>query len=142
MLVLALLFLGPGFVRGELSQCLHPSNSHRPESVCARGRVARRCLTAIRARDNLPVLSWLILRGKCRHCRVSISPRYLIVELTVGLLFAGIYLAAVALAPGDVWDDAGPFRVLLLLLVSWALIGLIVVAALMSYDKRDEIHGA
>jgi len=65
-----------------------------------------------------------------------IPPRYAIVELMVGLLFAGTYLAGVACAPGDVWEDAGPFRVLVLLLVSWALIGLLVVAALMSHDTR------
>jgi len=31
--------------------------------------------------DNIPVLSWLLLRGRCRHCRTAISPRYLVVEL-------------------------------------------------------------
>jgi len=31
--------------------------------------------------DNVPVLSWLLLRGKCRHCQAAISPRYLVVEL-------------------------------------------------------------
>jgi len=96
------------------------------------------CLTAIRARDNIPVLGWLMLRGKCRHCQSVIPPRYAIVELIVGLLFAGIYLATVALAPGDVWENAGPFRVLVLLLVSWAMIGLIVVASLMRHDTRRD----
>jgi prepilin signal peptidase PulO-like enzyme (type II secretory pathway) len=36
---------------------------------------------------NVPVLSWLVLRGKCRSCRVSISPRYLIVEIISALIF-------------------------------------------------------
>jgi leader peptidase (prepilin peptidase)/N-methyltransferase len=40
---------------------------------------------------NLPVLSWLILRGKCRACKQSISPRYLVIELLTGLLFLNCY---------------------------------------------------
>ena len=38
--------------------------------------------------DMVPVLSYLLLRGKCRHCGVSFSPRYALVELLTGLLFA------------------------------------------------------
>jgi leader peptidase (prepilin peptidase)/N-methyltransferase len=45
------------------------------------------CGHAIRGRDNLPVLSWLLLGGKCRDCRSPISPRYYYVELIVGLTF-------------------------------------------------------
>jgi leader peptidase (prepilin peptidase)/N-methyltransferase len=40
---------------------------------------------------NLPVLSWLILRGKCRSCKQPISPRYLVIEVLTGLLFLGCY---------------------------------------------------
>lgn len=38
--------------------------------------------------DNIPVLSWLLLRGKCRHCGAPISPRYLIVEVLTAVAFA------------------------------------------------------
>ncbi len=41
---------------------------------------------------NVPVLSWLILRGKCRNCKEPISPRYLVVELLTGVLFLSCYL--------------------------------------------------
>jgi leader peptidase (prepilin peptidase)/N-methyltransferase len=41
---------------------------------------------------NLPIVSWLILRGKCRACKQPISPRYLTIELLTGLLFLGCYL--------------------------------------------------
>ena len=42
----------------------------------------------IAARDNVPIASWLILRGRCRNCGEPISPRYPLAELTSALLFA------------------------------------------------------
>jgi leader peptidase (prepilin peptidase) / N-methyltransferase len=54
----------------------------RPRSRCPH------CATAIAPYDNIPVLSWLALRGRCRHCRAPISARYPLVELTTGALYA------------------------------------------------------
>lgn len=45
------------------------------------------CNTPISYRDNIPVLSWLLLRGRCRACGIEISPRYPTVELVSGALF-------------------------------------------------------
>ncbi|MDX1382176.1 MAG: prepilin peptidase [Thermoanaerobaculia bacterium] len=50
------------------------------------------CQSRIRARDNVPVLSWLLLRGRCRDCAAPISWRYPLVEATTGLLFLASYL--------------------------------------------------
>jgi len=47
------------------------------------------CGTPIRWHDNLPVVSWLLLRGRCRACSAPISLRYPLVELATGLAFAG-----------------------------------------------------
>lgn len=47
---------------------------------------------AIAFYDNIPVLSYLILRGRCRNCKARISPRYAMVELITGLLFVAAYL--------------------------------------------------
>jgi leader peptidase (prepilin peptidase)/N-methyltransferase len=47
------------------------------------------CGAPIRARDNLPLVSWLLLRGRCRDCGAPISARYPLVEATTALLFAG-----------------------------------------------------
>jgi Type II secretory pathway, prepilin signal peptidase PulO and related peptidases len=41
---------------------------------------------------NLPVISWMVLGGKCRACKQPISPRYLVVEILTALLFLGCYL--------------------------------------------------
>ncbi|MBV8051676.1 MAG: prepilin peptidase, partial [Acidobacteriaceae bacterium] len=49
------------------------------------------CGAAIRFYDNVPVLSWCILRGRCRDCRSRISARYMLVELLTGLLFLACY---------------------------------------------------
>ena len=46
------------------------------------------CQTQIRAWDNIPVLSWLMLGGKCAQCKAKISPRYPIVEALTALLSA------------------------------------------------------
>jgi leader peptidase (prepilin peptidase) / N-methyltransferase len=56
----------------------------RPASACPR------CGSAIRRRDNVPVLSWLLLRGRCRDCGEPISVRYPLVEAATAALFAGV----------------------------------------------------
>ena len=50
------------------------------------------CQEVIRAHDNIPVLSFLLLRGRCRHCGARISLRYPLVESLTGLLFLACYL--------------------------------------------------
>jgi leader peptidase (prepilin peptidase) / N-methyltransferase len=50
------------------------------------------CGTQIASYDNVPILSWLALRGRCRHCGEPISPRYPIVELLTALTFAAVVL--------------------------------------------------
>ncbi len=57
----------------------------RPRSTCPG------CGQLIRSHDNIPVVSWLILRGRCRHCKVRISPRYLVVEILTGAIFVACY---------------------------------------------------
>jgi leader peptidase (prepilin peptidase)/N-methyltransferase len=52
----------------------------RPRSACAA------CTTPIAPYDNVPLFSWLLLRGRCRHCQSRISVRYLLVELATALL--------------------------------------------------------
>jgi leader peptidase (prepilin peptidase) / N-methyltransferase len=59
----------------------------QPASACPN------CGAKIRPYDNIPVLSWLILRGKCRRCLTPISPMYPVVEFLTGLLFLCCYLA-------------------------------------------------
>lgn len=65
------------------------------------------CGHDIRPRDNLPVLGWLILRGRCRDCGSPIAPRYAIVEAAMGAAF--FLLAYVELFTGGANLPGGPF---------------------------------
>jgi len=62
----------------------------RGESVVSPPSHCPKCDTPIAPRDNVPVLSWLVLRGRCRHCRNPISARYPLVEAFTGALWAGL----------------------------------------------------
>ncbi|TFC91922.1 prepilin peptidase [Cryobacterium breve] len=55
-----------------------------PPSACPR------CRARIKSFDNVPVLSWLLLRGKCRNCKTRISARYPLVEAGTAMFFAGV----------------------------------------------------
>lgn len=66
----------------------------RSESVVRPGSHCPSCGAPIRARDNVPVLSWLLLRGRCRVCRAPISARYPAVELANGALWMAIFWRA------------------------------------------------
>jgi leader peptidase (prepilin peptidase)/N-methyltransferase len=56
----------------------------RPPSACPG------CAHPIRYRDNIPVVSWLVLRGRCAHCGTRISARYPLVEIATSVLFVAI----------------------------------------------------
>jgi leader peptidase (prepilin peptidase)/N-methyltransferase len=71
----------------------------RGESVVFPSSHCPACGARIRAFDNVPLVSWLILRGRCRDCRAPISARYPLVELANGIL----WVAAFVRAPG--WAD-------------------------------------
>ncbi len=60
-------------------------------SVVAPRSACPNCKKPIAFYDNLPVLSWFLLVGRCRHCKEKISPRYWIIELLTALLFLACY---------------------------------------------------
>jgi leader peptidase (prepilin peptidase) / N-methyltransferase len=71
----------------------------RNESIVSPRSRCPACGTPVRERDNIPVVSWLLLRGRCRDCHAPISARYPIVELLCGGLFA-----ATTAKFGAAWD--------------------------------------
>lgn len=64
----------------EQAEALTPYNLVKPDSECPK------CGHKIRAWENIPLLSWLLLGGKCSQCKTPISARYPLVELLTGLL--------------------------------------------------------
>jgi leader peptidase (prepilin peptidase)/N-methyltransferase len=90
----------------------------RHESLVTPASHCPRCGTPVKPYDNIPILSWLLLRGHCRSCGTSISPRYPLVEALTAVLCVGAVLvhssaSAIALS-----------LVLILLIVPAALIDL------------------
>lgn len=62
------------------------------------------CGARLTWRENLPILGWLILRGKCRFCEARISPQYMIVELFMAVLFLAIVWLTYIPASAQPWE--------------------------------------
>jgi leader peptidase (prepilin peptidase)/N-methyltransferase len=63
------------------------------ESLVSPGSRCPACEAPVKPYDNVPVVSWLLLRGRCRNCGARISPRYPLVELATALAFAAVVAA-------------------------------------------------
>ena len=81
-----------------------------PRSACPH------CGALIRAHQNIPVVSWLLLGGKCANCKARISPRYPIVELATAVLSAAV-----------VWRFGFHWQSVAALFITWALVALTVI---------------
>jgi len=88
--VLAIAAFAFGLIFGSfLNVCIY--RLPRNLSVVMPGSACPHCQRPIRFYDNVPVLSWIFLLGRCRNCKAPISPRYLVVELLTGGLFLACY---------------------------------------------------
>jgi len=143
----ALIFAMFGLVFGSfLSVVIH--RVPRKESIVAPRSACPHCGATIEARDNVPVLSYVLLRGRCRSCGARISLRYPLLELATAVLFAGAslrfhapYTAAVvallfvvleAVAVIDIEHQIVPNRILYPSLVAFA--GLVAVGSAVGDD--------
>jgi len=96
----------------------------RPRSACPN------CGHEITARDNVPVLSWLVLRGKCRDCAEPISKRYPLVELAGAAAFVivGVWAApAISAAPNALLVIAAVLRLLAFLYLAAVSVALAII---------------
>jgi leader peptidase (prepilin peptidase)/N-methyltransferase len=98
----------------------------RDESVVLPRSHCPRCGTTLAWWDNIPVFSWLLLRGRCRHCGAAISSRYPAVEL----LSAGLFVAA-TLGQSQAFGDS---HALAVLLGGWLFISLLLPLMLIDLD--------
>jgi leader peptidase (prepilin peptidase) / N-methyltransferase len=88
---LALVSLAPGLALGSFLNVV-AARVPRRTSIVSPGSACMECRAPIGWRDNVPVLSWFLLRGRCRHCGAAISPLYPAVELATALLLAACVL--------------------------------------------------
>ena len=61
------------------------------------------CGARLTWRENLPILGWVLLRGRCRFCKAGISPQYMVIELSMALLFLGLYVLLYVIHPSTPW---------------------------------------
>lgn len=94
-------------LRGETPAERAPYNLLVPRSACPA------CKQPIRAHQNIPVLSFLLLKGKCAHCQARISPRYPVVEL-----------AAAGFAVAAAWQFGPSYQALAIACLLWVLLAL------------------
>jgi prepilin signal peptidase PulO-like enzyme (type II secretory pathway) len=66
------------------------SRTPQGKTIVTRGSHCPYCDTALTMIDNSPLFGWVLLRGRCRTCRLPISPRYVIMEVIVGLMFMSL----------------------------------------------------
>ncbi|MBX7103426.1 MAG: prepilin peptidase [Gemmataceae bacterium] len=105
------------------------------------------CYQSIRWYDNLPLLSYVILRGRCRRCGAGFSPRYLLVEFATALVFAGLFYAEAMLNVRDshfvrdnTWAIRGgmiPASLWVVVLHRWLLASFLIVAAACDIQSRE-----
>jgi leader peptidase (prepilin peptidase) / N-methyltransferase len=88
---LAVLSLAPGLALGSFLNVV-AARVPRKRSIVAPASACLECGTELAWRDNIPLLSWVLLRGRCRHCRTRISALYPGVELATALLVAACVL--------------------------------------------------
>jgi len=100
----------------------------REESIVLPPSHCPRCGSRLRWYENLPVLSWLLLRGRCGHCGAPISSRYPLVEL----LTAGLWVAAVLAQPSAMGPEPQPW---LLLAAGWLLLSWLMPLVLIDLDR-------
>lgn len=109
LFVLPFLFILGLCIGSFLNVCIHrfPSKLRlldQLKALTSHGSGCPRCASAIKWRDNLPLIGWLLLLGKCRNCKRAISPRYPLVELLTGVLFVLLYQMEM---PPDFWGRVG-----------------------------------
>ncbi|HEU0029145.1 MAG TPA: prepilin peptidase [Kofleriaceae bacterium] len=102
-------------------------------SVVRPGSHCFACKTPIRWYDNIPLLSWLWLRGRCRTCRAPFSPRYLIVEAVMGALFGFAWW--VSIEQGVWWGESFDLR-LVRFAIQAAFCFVMVVIAFIDLDHK------
>jgi len=122
------LFVGWFFYLGaSIGSFLNVVAGRMPEgrTIVFGGSKCPYCNTRLSFLDNTPVLGWLLVRGKCRTCRLPIAPRYLMIEVVIGAIFVWIGLWELVSSGSNLphWDSSGRSGLTsLVLFTQWQLI--------------------
>ena len=101
----------------------------RGESIVSPPSHCPKCNSPIKWYQNIPILSWLALRGKCANCKVPISPRYIFVEALGGCLFLAAFLW--------LWLPTVPLWFAVMhVVVMWIWIALMIAGAFIDFDHQ------
>ena len=104
----------------------------RGESIVSPPSHCPKCGAPIKWWQNIPILSWLALRGRCAACRAPISPRYIFVEILGGALFLAVFLKYNPIA-----CDGPAFAVMCLSLVAlWIWVALMIAGSFIDFDHH------
>lgn len=122
-----MVFVFGAVVGSFLNVCVH--RMPREESIVSPPSHCPHCHQHIRWTDNIPLVSYVVLRGKCRHCGASISPRYVVIELLTAMLFLMIWLK---LTP---WDRPPVQGIdFLRIPIYWLVIGGLIAATFIDFE--------
>jgi len=97
----------------EMLELEEPADETAPPGIVREPSHCPHCKHALGALENIPLVSWLVLRGRCRHCRVPISIQYPLVELLTGVCSAIV-----------VWKFGVGWQAAAGLVLTWTLIAL------------------
>ena len=101
----------------------------RGESIVSPPSHCQKCNSPIKWYQNIPILSWLALRGKCANCKAPISPRYIFVEALGGCLFLAVFLW--------LWLPTVPLWFAVThVVVMWIWIALMIAGAFIDFDHQ------
>lgn len=112
----------------------------RGESVVSPPSHCPNCNAPIKWHQNIPILSWCALRGRCASCGKPISPRYICVEMLGGLMFLAAYLQWTAgnvhlPAPSSAWSlGMTPFANVWMLPIEWLVISGLLLGSFIDLD--------
>ena len=104
----------------------------RGESIVSPPSHCPKCNAAIKWYQNIPIVSWLALRGKCANCKAPISPRYILIETLGGILFLAVFLHYFGFT-GVPIDDLATW---LFVLVCWIWISLMITGSMIDFDHK------
>ena len=112
----------------------------RGESIVNPPSHCPKCNAAIKWYQNIPILAWLALRGKCANCKAPISPRYVLVELLGGVLFLAVFWCCFAPYEPYVADmvrkQIFPFPLVITLVAMWIWVSLMIVGSMIDFDHK------